>query len=87
MSFPSMLVENSQEDELVFLFANDSDDFNRWEAGQQLLRSLALRLLDAHKEARRPHVLLPGASTRRLSHIPLLCGASTIRVLLPLCTW
>lgn len=47
-SAPVVLDAGLSEEDLVFLFANDSDDFNRWEAGQQLLRSLALRLLDAH---------------------------------------
>jgi aminopeptidase N len=44
-----LLVERSR-DELAFLMAHDSDAFNRWEAGQELAKSLLLeatRLLDA----------------------------------------
>ena len=32
--------------ELCFLFANDSDEFNRWEAGQNLAMATLLRLID-----------------------------------------
>ncbi len=44
-SAPVKLSSDLSEADLVFLAANDSDAFNRWEAGQQLARALLLRLL------------------------------------------
>jgi aminopeptidase N len=44
-SAPVKLTTNLTEDDLVFLMANDSDAFNRWEAGQTLLRGLCLNLI------------------------------------------
>ncbi len=38
-------MERSRED-LVFLFAHDSDSFNRWDAGQTLFRDVLLELAD-----------------------------------------
>lgn len=37
------------DQELLFLLAHDSDDFNRWEAGQHLATRLLLDLVKAHR--------------------------------------
>lgn len=42
-----MTVEGQTDDDLVFMFANDSDPFNRWEAGQRLAKKLLLKLYAA----------------------------------------
>jgi len=42
-----MTVEGQTDEQLVFLFANDTDPFNRWEAGQRLAMKLLLKLYDA----------------------------------------
>jgi len=44
-SAPVQLSTDLTSEELVFLLANDSDPFNRWEAGQTLARSLMLKLI------------------------------------------
>ena len=44
-SAPVRLTTNLTQDDLLFLMANDSDAFNRWEAGQTLLRNLCLDLI------------------------------------------
>lgn len=41
--------EYTRED-LAFLMAHDSDEFNRWDASQQLGIKLVLSLMDAHKD-------------------------------------
>ncbi|KAG1656781.1 hypothetical protein FOA52_007829 [Chlamydomonas sp. UWO 241] len=47
-SAPVKLTVLGQSDEqLLFLFANDSDPFNRWESGQRLLKKLLLQLYTA----------------------------------------
>ncbi|KAA0042746.1 puromycin-sensitive aminopeptidase [Cucumis melo var. makuwa] len=38
------------DDDLFFLLANDSDEFNRWEAGQVLARKLMLQLVADHQQ-------------------------------------
>jgi aminopeptidase N len=40
------------DDERLFLMANDSDPFNRWDAGQQLAVKLILELAKDHQEGR-----------------------------------
>src|SRR5210317_198934 len=50
LSFPY-----SRED-LAFLFAHDSDSFNRWEAGQRLATDVILDIVDAFAENRKPGV-------------------------------
>jgi aminopeptidase N len=40
------------DDERLFLMANDSDEFNRWDAGQQLAVKLILELVKDHQEGR-----------------------------------
>lgn len=42
-----MAVDGQTDDDLVFLFANDSDPFNRWDAGQRLAMKLILKLYSA----------------------------------------
>ncbi|KEH21086.1 aminopeptidase N-like protein [Medicago truncatula] len=43
---PIHLESDLTDDDLFFLLANDSDEFNRWEAGQILARKLMLSLVD-----------------------------------------
>ncbi len=43
-------------DELAFLFAHDSDPYNRWEAGQQLLASTLFDLLEKQKQGQTPQL-------------------------------
>ncbi len=42
------------DDELAFLFAHDSDAFNRWEAGQRLAIKNLERLIDQHQAGETP---------------------------------
>ena len=51
-SSPVKLEMERSHDELAFLMANDSDAFNRWEAGQELAKQLLLKLADASREGR-----------------------------------
>ena len=55
-SAPVMVEYDYHDDELAFLFAHDSDPFNRWEAGQRLVtrRLLALAERAARSEALQP---------------------------------
>jgi len=46
-SAPVNLTTGQQNDELVFLMAHDSDNFNRWEAGQTLARSIIMSAMQA----------------------------------------
>ncbi|KAL5066563.1 hypothetical protein RYX36_028300 [Vicia faba] len=45
-SAPICLQSDLTEDDLFFLLANDSDEFNRWEAGQVLAPKLMINLVD-----------------------------------------
>jgi aminopeptidase N len=45
-----------RREELAFLFAHDSDSFNRWEAGQRLATDVLLTLIDGIKDGRKPEV-------------------------------
>ena len=45
-SAPVKLQLDYTDDELMFLMANDNDEFNRWEAGQQLAVRVINRLID-----------------------------------------
>lgn len=45
-SAPVMLKADRSNEELAFLLAYDSDDFNRWDAGQQLAINVLLGLID-----------------------------------------
>ena len=44
-----LVIEQSNED-LKFLLANDSDEFNKWEAGQRLVTRLILDLLKSYEK-------------------------------------
>eukprot|EP00250_Pteridium_aquilinum_P001960 c12173_g1_i1 orf=266-3235(+) len=44
-SAPVRLVSDLTDDNLLFLLAHDSDEFNRWEAGQTMARKLILSLV------------------------------------------
>ena len=44
-SSPIKMTTDLEESDLLFLMANDSDPFNRWEAGQTLFRSLLVKLI------------------------------------------
>ena len=48
-SAPVKFKRNLTDSELAFLLAHDSDDFNRWDAGQQLAISNLLKLIDAYQ--------------------------------------
>jgi len=43
-SAPVKLTTDQTTEELIFLLANDSDEFNRWEAGQRIAKELLLAL-------------------------------------------
>ena len=45
-SAPVRLSTDLTQEDLIFLMANDSDQFNRWEAGQTLTRALLLDLVE-----------------------------------------
>ncbi|XP_027340209.1 puromycin-sensitive aminopeptidase isoform X5 [Abrus precatorius] len=57
-SAPIRLESDLTNSELFFLLANDSDEFNRWEAGQVLARKLMLNLVD-DLQHNKPLVLNP----------------------------
>ena len=57
-SAPVILDAELSDDDLCFLLAHDSDDFNRWEAAQQLALRALLRLT-ADADAALPNGLLP----------------------------
>jgi aminopeptidase N len=48
-SAPVKLTIDYSDDELMFLLTHDSDDFNRWEAGQQLIIRIILRLIEERR--------------------------------------
>eukprot|EP00238_Polyblepharides_amylifera_P007306 CAMPEP_0196584206 /NCGR_PEP_ID=MMETSP1081-20130531/46178_1 /TAXON_ID=36882 /ORGANISM="Pyramimonas amylifera, Strain CCMP720" /LENGTH=882 /DNA_ID=CAMNT_0041905339 /DNA_START=243 /DNA_END=2891 /DNA_ORIENTATION=- len=51
-SAPVKLTTNNTPEDLRFLLANDSDEFNRWEAGQQLATRLLVSLYHDHQEGK-----------------------------------
>jgi len=53
-SAPINLTTAQSDDELLFLMANDSDAFNRWEAGQTLSRSIIMSAMQAIKDNDEP---------------------------------
>uniref|UniRef100_A0A5B7B752 Puromycin-sensitive aminopeptidase n=1 Tax=Davidia involucrata TaxID=16924 RepID=A0A5B7B752_DAVIN len=57
-SSPIRLNSDLTDSDLFFLLANDSDEFNRWEAGQVLARNLMLSLV-ADFQQNKPLVLNP----------------------------
>ena len=55
-SAPVTLQLNLSDEELAYLVANDTDSFNRWEAGQQLASRLLLKMIDDLVKGRRAKV-------------------------------
>lgn len=55
-SAPVKLCYPYEREELAFLFANDSDAFNRWEAGQRLATDLLLEMVDDLRSQRAAEV-------------------------------
>lgn len=53
-SAPVKLTTNLNEDELEFLMANDSDLFNRWQAGQSYALHVLVKATTAIKEGKKP---------------------------------
>ena len=53
-SAPVKLHIDYSDDELMFLLAHDSDDFNRWEAGQQLAIRTLLKLVEQYQQNEAP---------------------------------
>lgn len=51
-SAPVRLVSDLTEADLAFLLAHDSDEFNRWEAGQTLARNMMLKLIADQQHGR-----------------------------------
>lgn len=51
-SAPVKFKRNLSDSELAFLLAHDSDDFNRWNAGQQFAINNLLKLIDAYRHDR-----------------------------------
>ncbi|MDH5785755.1 MAG: aminopeptidase N [Chromatiales bacterium] len=51
-SAPVILQHDYSDDELAFLMGNETDPFNRWEAGQQLALRVMQRLLNDMREGR-----------------------------------
>eukprot|EP00271_Cylindrocystis_brebissonii_P003482 TRINITY_DN1448_c0_g1_i1.p1 TRINITY_DN1448_c0_g1~~TRINITY_DN1448_c0_g1_i1.p1 ORF type:complete len:1052 (+),score=213.47 TRINITY_DN1448_c0_g1_i1:442-3156(+) len=49
-SAPIRLVSDATEEDLLFLLANDSNEFSRWEAGQTLSRRLMLQMVEAKQK-------------------------------------
>ena len=58
-SAPVKFKRELSDSELAFLLAHDSDDFNRWDAGQQLAINNLLMLIAAYQEKQTLH-LSPG---------------------------
>ncbi|MCK5334589.1 MAG: DUF3458 domain-containing protein, partial [Gammaproteobacteria bacterium] len=50
-SAPVKLEMQQSDDDLAFLMANDSDDFNRWDAGQRLALNIMLDLIKKQQAA------------------------------------
>ncbi|XP_056692596.1 puromycin-sensitive aminopeptidase-like isoform X2 [Spinacia oleracea] len=57
-SAPVRLESDLSDNDIFFLLAHDSDEFNRWEAGQILARKLMLSLV-AHFQQNKPLLLNP----------------------------
>lgn len=51
-SAPVQIKMSRSDEELAFLFAHDSNAFNRWEAGQQLAVNIMLKLMDDYRADR-----------------------------------
>lgn len=55
-SAPVKLAYPYSDTELAFLWAHDTDPFNRWEAGQQYACSVIFRLMDDYRQGRALHL-------------------------------
>jgi aminopeptidase N len=55
-SAPVKLAYPYSDTELAFLWAHDTDPFNRWEAGQQYACSVIFRLMDDYRQGRPLHL-------------------------------
>ncbi|MDH3947982.1 MAG: aminopeptidase N [Gammaproteobacteria bacterium] len=55
-SAPVKFKRNLSDSELAFLLAHDSDEFNRWDAGQQLAMTNLLTLIDDYQHKRKLHL-------------------------------
>ncbi len=55
-SAPVKLEIKLSDEDLAYLFANDTDSFNRWDAGQQLATRLMLRMINDFANGREPEV-------------------------------
>jgi len=53
-SAPVKVKSDLTDDEHLFLMANDSDEFNRWDAGQQLAVNLLLNLVKDYQHGKTP---------------------------------
>ncbi|MFW2372427.1 MAG: aminopeptidase N [Gammaproteobacteria bacterium] len=51
-SAPVKLVVDLKNEDLAFLMAHDSDDFNRWNAAQQLAVNIIMALIDDHRQGK-----------------------------------
>lgn len=51
-SAPIKFESNLSDEELIFLMANDTNDFNRWDAGEKILLKTVLNLLEDRKQGR-----------------------------------
>ena len=71
-SAPVRLTTDLSQEDLIFLMANDSDAFNRWEAGQTLTRALLLRLIADAAEGK--ELVMDGAIVEAMRSI--IAGAA-----------
>ena len=81
-SAPVKIEFDRDDDELAFCMAHDSDEFNRWDAGQQLATRIILRLVDAIQQQQA--LELPGAfveACRKTLHNKALDKALVARAL------
>ena len=68
-SAPVVLDFNYTRAQLLTLLANDSDPFNRWEAGQRLVLGAALAALEANNDAPTPRPVLDNACLSALRDV------------------
>jgi aminopeptidase N len=51
-SAPVKILVDRSDDELSFLMANETDAFNRWDAAQELISNIVLRLVERHQSGK-----------------------------------
>lgn len=72
-SAPVILETDLSDAEYLFLLANDSDGFNRWEAGQKLaMRAILRRMAGGARDQDFVDALLQSITTLKDHHAPLL---------------